>query len=74
VLAFDHSSLKEVIGDAGILVPPGNDAEMEKQMLYVLKNRKIKNVLKKKSISRSNLFSWTETAEKTLNIYYKTIW
>ena len=73
VVAFDHSSLKEVIGDAGMLVPPGDDAEMEKQILYVLKNRIIKNILKRKSISRSNRFSWTETAGKTLNIYHKTI-
>jgi glycosyltransferase involved in cell wall biosynthesis len=74
VVAFDHSSLKEVIGDAGILIPPGEDAEMEKQVLYFLKNRKIQNILKKKSVSRSKQFTWTETAEKTLNIYYKTIW
>jgi glycosyltransferase involved in cell wall biosynthesis len=72
VVAFDNSSLKEVIGDSGILIPPGHDTEMEKQILYVLKNRKIKNVLKRKSIIRSNRFSWRKTAEKTLNIYHKT--
>jgi glycosyltransferase involved in cell wall biosynthesis len=73
VVAFDHSSLKEVIGDAGILIPPGEDTEMEKQVLYVLKNRKIQNILKKKSISRSKRFTWTETAEKTLNIYHQAV-
>lgn len=73
IVAFDNSSLKEVIGDSGILVPSGNDAGMEKQILYVLNNREIRSILKKKSITRSNRFSWSETAGKTLNIYYKAI-
>jgi glycosyltransferase involved in cell wall biosynthesis len=73
VIAFNNSSLKEVIGDSGILIPPEDDAGLEKQILYVLENKKIKSKLKKKSILKSNQFSWTETARKTLNIYRKII-
>lgn len=73
VVAFDNSSLKEVIGDSGILVPPGDNAEMVKQILYILKNSKLKSMLKKKSIAKSNRFSWTETAVKTLNIYHRIV-
>jgi len=71
VIAFNNSSLKEVIGDSGILIPPEDDAELEKQILYVLENKKIKSKLKKKSILKSYQFSWTETAGKTLDIYRK---
>ena len=73
VIAFNNSSLKEVIGDSGILIPPEDDAELEKQILHVIENKKIKSKLKKKSILKSNQFSWTETARKTLNIYRKII-
>jgi len=73
VIAFNNSSLKEVIGDSGILIPPEDDAELEKQILYVLENKKIKSKLRKKSILKSSQFSWTETARKTLNIYRKII-
>jgi len=73
VIASDSSSLKEVVGDAGILVPPEDFKEISKQILYVLKNEKIKKKLKEKSLKQAQKFSWEKTARKTLNIYNEII-
>ncbi|MBU4483158.1 MAG: glycosyltransferase family 4 protein [Actinobacteria bacterium] len=69
VMASDSSSLKEVVGDAGILVPSEDHREISRQILYVLKNEKLKEELKKKSLIQARKFNWTKTAEKTLDIY-----
>ena len=74
VIASDTSSLKEVIGDAGILATAGDESELKKQILYVLGNEAIKEELKGKSLIRAKKFSWEETAQKTLDIYNKTIY
>ena len=73
VIASDSSSLKEVVGDAGILLSPGNNIEIQKQILHVLENEEIKEELKRKSLIRAKKFSWEETAQKTINLYYKII-
>ena len=70
VIASDTSSLKEVIGDAGILVTAGDESKLKKQILHVLENEEIKEELKGKSLIRAKKFSWEETARKTLEIYH----
>ena len=69
VIASDSSSLKEVVGNAGIQVPSEDYREISKQILYVLKNEKIKKKLKEKSLKQAQKFSWEKTARKTLKIY-----
>ena len=73
VIASRTSSLKEVVGDAGILISPGDNIELQKQILYVLKNEEIKEELKEKSLFRAKKFSWVDTAGRTLDIYNRII-
>ena len=73
VIASDSSSLKEVVGDAGILVPSEDYREISRQILYVLKNEKIKKKLREKSLKQAQKFSWEKTARKTLDIYNEII-
>ena len=73
VIAYDTSSLKEIIGDSGKLVEAGDENKLENQLLYVLENEKIKKELSSKSLIQAKKFSWEETAKKTLDIYNKTI-
>jgi len=72
VIASNCPALKEVIGNAGITIPPKNYDEFRKQILYVLQNSSVKDALKKKSLIRVNKFNWTDTARKTLEIYKKS--
>jgi len=69
VIASDSSSLKEVVGNAGILIPPDDFKEISKQISYTLKNEKITEELKEKSLKQAKKFSWEKTARKTLKIY-----
>ena len=73
VIASGTSSLKEVIGDAGILVKAGDENELGNKILSIIKNMEIKEKLKEKSLAQVKKFSWGETAQKTINLYYKTI-
>ncbi|PIU29466.1 MAG: glycosyltransferase family 1 protein [Candidatus Hydromicrobium americanum] len=69
VIASNCSALREVVGDAGILIPPNNHKEISKQILYVLKNEKIIEELKEKSLNQAKKFNWVKTAQKTLDVY-----
>ncbi len=71
LITSNNSALKEVIGNAGIAVPPKNYNEFQKQILYILQNNNIKDRLKKKSLMQAKKFNWTNTAGKTLEIYKK---
>ena len=73
VIASDSSSLKEVVGNAGILIPPDDFKEISKQISYILKNEKITKELEEKSLKQAKKFSWEKTARKTLNIYNEII-
>ncbi len=69
VISSNCSSLKEIAGNAGILVTPNDYKEISKQISDILKNEKLKEELKKKSLIQAKKFTWTKTAEKTLDIY-----
>jgi len=73
VIASDSSSLKEVVGDAGILVPAGDNKELQKQIMRILKNAETRKALKKKSLTRAKKFTWANTAERTLEVYCKSM-
>jgi len=72
VIVSDTSSLKEVIGDSGILVKVGDEHELARNILDVLKNKELKERLIKKSLLNAKKFSWANTAKKTFELYYKT--
>lgn len=69
VISSNCSSLKEIAGNAGILVTPNDYKEISKQISDILKNEKLKEELKKKSLIQARKFNWTKTAEKTLDVY-----
>jgi len=72
VIASDTSSLKEVVGDSGILVKAEDEQEIAGRILDVLKNKELKEALIKKSLLQAKKFSWSNTAKKTLDLYYNT--
>jgi glycosyltransferase involved in cell wall biosynthesis len=72
VIASDTSSLREVVGDGGILVKAGDEHELANMILNVLKNKNLKETLGEKSLTRARKFSWANTAKKTIELYHKT--
>jgi glycosyltransferase involved in cell wall biosynthesis len=69
VICSDSSSIKEVVGDAGILIQPGDAKCFSENILKVCGDNKIKGDLSQKSLKRSKDFTWQKTAEKTLSVY-----
>lgn len=73
VITSNITSIPEVVGDAGILIDPYNETQLEKAMFNVLQNEDLRNDLSKKGLNRSKLFNWENTAKNTLKVYENVI-
>ena len=71
VVTSNYGSMKEVSGDAAILINPRSPASIAKGMLQVITNSRLKKLLIKRGIKRSLDFSWEGYAKKLLLIYYE---
>jgi len=69
VICSNTSSLSEVAGDAAILVNPYDEEEIAQAMKRVLSNPDLREKMKRKGLERAKLFSWEQTAKKTLKVY-----
>ncbi len=69
VVCSSSSSLPEVVGDAGILVKPG-DADMLAQTLaQVLSSVNLRESLSLRGRERASKFSWKKMVESTVSVY-----
>ncbi len=73
VIASDASSLPEVVGGAGILVPPKDTGRLASAIMSVLEDSSLKEKLSSKSIKQASRFSWDKNARKTLKAYSKAL-
>ena len=74
VVVSDKGSLPEVVGKAGILVNPDEPRDIAGGIDKVLSMGEIEyNKLANNCILRSEKFSWTNTAKKTLRILEKAV-
>jgi glycosyltransferase involved in cell wall biosynthesis len=74
VIATTGGALPEVVGDAGILVPPGNAdalAASIKQLLYDKKAQQRMSEAGRKRVEEK--FSWAQAARETLQIYQEVL-
>ncbi|EJO5346184.1 glycosyltransferase family 4 protein [Clostridium botulinum] len=69
VITSNVTSIPEVTSDCCITINPLDIDIMAKSMENILKNEELKAELSRKAYERSNLFSWSKTAENTLNVY-----
>lgn len=69
VISSNTSSLPEVIGDAGILLVPHNEKLWAKNILKVIDDRGLAVTLKKLGLRQASLFTWENTARKTVEVY-----
>ena len=69
VITSNTTSLPEVVGEAGIMIDPQDHDLMADKMYEILTNDGLRNDLIKKGIERSKLFSWDDSAKKTLKVY-----
>jgi glycosyltransferase involved in cell wall biosynthesis len=69
VLASNTSSFPEVVGDAGVLIPPTDIDTWAEAMRDLLRDEARRDNLREKGLVRAEAFSWRRTAQETYDIY-----
>jgi glycosyltransferase involved in cell wall biosynthesis len=74
VISTTGGALPEVVGDAGLLVPPADDSALEKAIITLLDNPGMCHKLAKAGYERViRNFTWENTALATANVYKEAI-
>ncbi len=75
VISTTGGALPEVVGDAGVLVPPADDSALEKAIITLLDNPGMCHKLAKAGYERViRNFTWENTALATANVYKEAIY
>ena len=69
VVASNRASLPEVVGTAGVLLPPDDYMGMAREIKRIIEDAHWRNSLISKGLKRSSMFSWDKAAEETFKIY-----
>lgn len=69
VIASTGGALPEVVGDAALLVQPGDVQQLSTAMRRALTNEKLRADLKRRGLARAARFRWRPAAEKVLEIH-----
>jgi glycosyltransferase involved in cell wall biosynthesis len=73
VIAGNRTSLREVVGDAGLLVDPLDSAEIAVGLTRLLNDSDLRQELRARGLDRSRMFKWQETAKRTLEVYQRAV-
>jgi glycosyltransferase involved in cell wall biosynthesis len=73
VISSNTSSLPEVVGEAGFLVPPTDRDALCEAMVKLYRHPDLQSQYSQSSIDRAALFSWQKTVNETLDIYERII-
>lgn len=71
VVAGNVSSLPEILGDSAILVNPDKPQDLAEALEMVLKDENLRNKMKVLGQKRISKFSWSDTAQKYLDLFNK---
>jgi glycosyltransferase involved in cell wall biosynthesis len=69
VVASNVPAIAEVVGDAGILVPPDDPFEVASAAERVLTDAALSRSLRDKGLVRAGHFTWANAASRTLAVY-----
>lgn len=73
VISTDTSSLPEIVGEAGILIPRDDAAALLNAIETVLGDEDLRRELIRKGLTRAARFSWQQTAKLTYQVYQKVL-
>ena len=74
VISTSGGALPEVVGDAGVIVPPGDKEALEKAICYLLDHPEKRWQLGRAGLRRvEGSFTWQHAAQKTVDVYRETI-
>ena len=73
VVAGNRTSLIEVVGDAGLLVDTMDPEAIASALKKVLNDLELRQDLSERGLKRSELFTWQDTAKRTLEVYQRAV-
>jgi glycosyltransferase involved in cell wall biosynthesis len=73
VITSKNSSMKEVAGDAALLIDPRNVLEMTEALAQLSEDAGARQELSRKGLNRATQFSWHRTAKLTLDAYREAL-
>jgi glycosyltransferase involved in cell wall biosynthesis len=73
VVAFDLLDVPEYVGDAGLLVAPNDYDSLADSVVDVLINEKLRRSLSRRSLDRSEAYSWQRMGFETVEVYRKLL-
>jgi len=73
VVGSNVTSIPEVVGDAGLLVDPGNPEDIAEKLHNILTDKELAHRLSQKALERTKLFSWKAVARSTLEVYEQAL-
>ncbi|MDI7277424.1 MAG: glycosyltransferase family 1 protein [Anaerolineae bacterium] len=69
VVCSNATSLPEVVGDAGLLLPPDDERPWVEALRRLAEDQALRRCLAEKGLERARRFTWEETARKTVELY-----
>jgi glycosyltransferase involved in cell wall biosynthesis len=69
VVSSSGGSLVEVVGDAGLLVPPNDPETLSNAIIQAWNDPILRTTLSEKGRQRAQTFTWQKTAQQTLALY-----
>lgn len=73
VVCSSASSLPEVVGDAALLVDPGDEDALVTAMCNAMEDRALAAALRAAGLARAAQFTWERTGRETLAVYREVI-
>lgn len=70
VVTSDTSALPEIVGDAGLLIPPHDVPAWADAMVELLVDADRRAALSARGLARARAFSWERAAGETLRVYH----
>jgi glycosyltransferase involved in cell wall biosynthesis len=73
VIASDIPAHREVLGDAGLFVPPENAEAIKKHLTTLMENEQLRRQLQAKATNRAKIFDWSIVAQKYVEAYKEVV-
>ena len=73
VVSSSGGSLVEVVGDAGLLVPPNDERALRDAVIRAWTDDALRSQLSQLGRERAAQFTWQRTAEQTVELYHKAL-
>jgi glycosyltransferase involved in cell wall biosynthesis len=74
LISTSGGALPEVVGDAGIIVPPADSAALAREIMFLFNNPDQRKKMAQTGIERvDSIFNWSKAADEMVEVYREAI-